>query len=235
MAQFQIVVFGEFLENQEMEKIKLYSYFRSSTSFRVRIALYLKRLDFEYIPVHLLNQGGEQHLPEYRALNPIGGVPTLVHKGNAISQSAAIVQYLDEVFPVPRLLPEDPFKRAQIRQFCDNINCEMHPLNNLRVLQFLKKNYQVTDENQNLWVHHWLRWGFEATEKLLEANAGLYCFGNEISMADIFLAPQIVTAKRFSFPIEDFKLTNTVFENVMKLEPFHKAHPDYQPDTPVKN
>ena len=217
-----------------MEKIKLYSYFRSSTSFRVRIVLHLKKLDFEYIPVHLLNQGGEQHLPEYRAVNPIGGVPTLVHQGNAISQSAAIVQYLDEVFPVPRLLPEDPFKRAQIRQFCDNINCEMHPLNNLRVLQFLKKNYQVTDENQNLWVHHWLRWGFEATEKLLEANAGVYCFGNEISMADIFLAPQIVTAKRFSFPIEDFKLTNTVFENVMKLEAFQKAHPDCQPDTPPK-
>lgn len=219
-------------QNRSMKKLKLYSYFRSSTSFRVRIALNFKNLDYDYEPVHLLNNGGEQHSDLYRQLNPMGGVPTLVSGNKVLSQSAAIIQYLEDEFPQPALLPNDHFLKAKIRQFCDNINCEMHPLQNLRVLQYLSREYKVEGPQQTAWIHHWMRQGFQATETMLDEFSALYCFGDSITMADVFLAPQCVTAQRFEFPIGDYPKTSKVFDRLMEIESFQKAHPSVQPDSP---
>jgi maleylacetoacetate isomerase/maleylpyruvate isomerase len=210
----------------------LYNYFRSSTSYRVRIALNLKNIIFQYKPIHLLNNGGEQHSAEYRAINPMGGVPSLVHNGKVLSQSRAILEYLDEVLPSPALLPSGAYEKAKVRQICDNINCEMHPLMNLRVTQYLEKNFAMTEQQKNQWMQNWSSQGFLAIEKILFQTAGKYSYGDQITLADIFLIPQIFSALRFNIDLGPYPIIRKINEECLKLAAFQKAHPYRQVDTP---
>ena len=216
-----------------MNELTLYNYFRSSTSYRVRIALHFKKLAFNYNPVHLVNNGGEQHSPEYRKLNPIGEVPTLVHQGKAISQTFAIIEYLDETYPDPPLYPRTPYMRAKIRQFCENINSFMHPLGNLKVLQYLEQKHNYTQTQKDAWVSHWVTQGLKAQEKILQEFSGSYCFGNEVSVADLFLIPQIFSAERFKIDMSAYPKIQAVNAHCLKQEAFRKAHPCRQVDTPT--
>lgn len=221
-----------------MDKLMLYNYFRSSTSYRARIALEVKKLSFEYKPIHLLNNGGEQHSAEYRALNPMGGVPTLVHETNGekrvIGQSIVICEYLDEAFPQSyQLFPKDPYKKALVKQFCENINADTHAYGNLRTLQYLEKNFGATEDQKAQWAHHWTTSGLTACEKMLEKYSGTFCFGNEITAADVFLAPQIFTAQRFKVPLEAFPKIMQIANHCNSLDSFKKAHPLRQLDTPA--
>jgi maleylacetoacetate isomerase len=221
-----------------MHNLTLYNYFRSSTSFRVRLALEIKKLNYDYKPVHLLNNGGEQNTAEYRALNPMGGVPTLVHdvvsgEKRVIAQSMAIIQYLDDAFPhTYQLFPKDAFKKSLVHQFCENINADMHSYSNLKTLQYLEKNFSATEDHKNKWIHHWMQSGFSACEKMLEKHAGVFCFGDQVSAADILLIPHLVTAQRYKFPIEQFKKMNLILNHCMSIDSFKRAHPFRQIDTP---
>lgn len=227
-----------------MSKLTLYNYFRSSTSFRVRIALELKKLEYTYQTVHLLNHGGEQNLPFYRQLNPMGGVPTLVHElptetgqteTRQIGQSIAIIEYLDDTFPQSyQLFPKEAYLKALVKQFCENINADTHAYGNLRTLQYLEKHFHVNEEQKMQWIHHWTLSGLEACEKMLNLHSGLFCFGDQITAADAFLIPQIVTAQRFKVPLDAFTKMNQIFNHCMNLESFQKAHPFRQIDTPAE-
>lgn len=212
----------------------LYNYFRSSTSYRARIALHWKGLDFEYRPVHLLNQGGEQFFSEYRELNAAGEVPTLVHGDRVIGQSMAILQYLDEVFPQKPLFPKDSYQKAKILQFCEGINC-VHSLQNLKVLQYLEKEFDAHTEKKELWLREWLGRNFEASEKSITQIAGTFCFGSEVTAAECFLIPQMVSAQRFLVDTDRYPTLTRVYESAMKLTAFIKAHPSQQIDTPPAN
>ena len=215
-----------------MAPFTLFNYFRSSTSYRVRIALHLKGIEFDYKAVHLLKGGGEQHSVEYRKLNPQGEVPTLIHNGKAIGQSLAIMEYLDEIHPSARLYPQDPYQKAKIRQFCENINSFLHPLSNLKVMQKLEKDAQYTTEQKNAWIQHWYAIGFQALEEMLKEFSGRYCFGDQVTAADLLLVPCIFTANRFQVNLDTFPLCRKINEECLKLEAFKKAHPYAQPDTP---
>lgn len=208
----------------------LYNYFRSSTSFRARIALNLKNVPFTYRAVNLLK--GEHHSPEYRELNPMGGVPTLAHAGRLIPDSFAIIEYLEEIIPQPALLPPDPYLRARIKQVCEIINSSIHPMGNLKLLQYLERQHGYTQEQKEAWVQHWAAQGLEALEKNLSPFAGTYCFNNQVTMADIFLVPQVVTCLRFKVDMSRYPLIMKVYDNCLKLEAFAKAHPFHQIDTP---
>lgn len=211
--------------------LKLYNYYRSSTSFRVRIALELKKLDYEYIPVHLLK--AEQNQPEYRKINPMGGVPTLQHGNEFLAQTYAIIEYLDEAFPhTHKLFPQDIFKKAKVREFCQIINADIHSYGNLKTLQYLEKNFSATDDTKNKWVQDFFTQGLSACEIILQKSAGQYCFGDAVTAADCFLVPLVVTANRFHVKLEEFKFVNLVYKNCMKLPEFQKAHPFKQVDTP---
>lgn len=211
----------------------LYNYFRSSTSYRTRIALNYKKIPFEYKVVHLLK--GEQHRPEYRTLNPLGGVPTLVHQGKVIPDSFAIIEYLDEVVPAPPLLPPDAYSRARVRQVCEIINSSLHPMGNLKTLQYLEKIHGYTQEQKEAWVQHWSQQGLDALEKNLQSLAGTYCFGESVTMADVFVVPQVFTCQRFKVDMTSYPLIMKIHENCQKLEAFQKAHPFRQIDTPEEN
>lgn len=213
-----------------MSSIALYNYFRSSTSYRVRIALHFKKINFEYKPINLLK--GEQHSLEYRKINPIGGVPTLIHDGKVIPDSFAVLEYIEETFPQSPLLPKDAFTRARIRQFCEIINSSMHPMGNLKTLQYLEKKHGYGQEEKDKWVQHWAIQGLDAIEKTLEEFSGEYCFGNEVTLADLFLIPQVLTCIRFKVDLQKYPLIKKINENCLKLEAFQKANPFTQIDTP---
>ncbi len=216
-----------------MHDLKLYNYFRSSTSFRVRIAMEIKQLPYEYISIHLLNDGGDQNKPEYRKLNPMGGVPTLQHKEFLLAQSDAIIEYLDEVFPQShRLFPSDYQQKAKIREFCQIINADIHSYGNLKTLQYLEKKFSATDETKNKWVQDWFSQGLTACETHLQKSSGQYCFADTLTAADCFLVPLVFTANRFKVDLASFKTINKVNENCLKLSAFQKAHPYRQTDTP---
>jgi len=216
-----------------MTELTLYNYFRSSTSYRVRIALHYKNLDFAYKPVHLINEGGEQHKSEYKNINPMAEVPTLIHEGLTLSQSMAIIEYLDEVFPHPALFPREAQKRARIRQFCENINSFMHPVSNLKILQFLESKHAYNQSQKEEWVALWSKKGFEACENLLKRTHGKYCFGDEVTAADLFLIPQVFSAQRFKVDLTPYPLVMKINENCLALDFFKKAHPFRQVDTPA--
>jgi maleylacetoacetate isomerase/maleylpyruvate isomerase len=218
-----------------MASLVLYNYFRSSASYRTRIALHHKGLNFEYKPVHLLNNGGEQHSGEYKKLNPQAEVPTLVHDGKIISQSVAIIEYLDEVFPQHPLYPKDSFKKAKVRQFCEIINSFIQPLGNLKVIQYLENVHQYNQAKKEDWVSFWSTAGFTSLEKILETENGKYCFGDQITAADCFLIPQVFTAKRYNVKLDAFPHCRRVVDNCNELEAFKKAHPLRQIDTPAEN
>ncbi|KUZ70005.1 maleylacetoacetate isomerase [Burkholderia ubonensis] len=212
--------------------MKLYSYFRSSASYRVRIALHLKQLPFDYVPVHLLRDGGQQLKDEYRTLSPDSLVPTLVDGDAALQQSLAIVEYLDETHPEPPLLPKAPLDRAYVRSIALQIACEIHPLNNLRVLKYLKHMLQVPEEAKNDWYRHWIEAGFATLEARLanDPRTGRLCFGDTPTLADICVVPQVFNANRFAIDTSRFPTIQRIYDHAMTLDAFKAAAPGAQPD-----
>lgn len=202
--------------------MKLYDYPRSTACYRVRIALKYKNIPYETCTVHLLNQGGEHHLPDYMALNPQGLVPALEVDGGLLTQSLAIIEYLDELHPNPPLLPTQPLARAEVRRLAQIVACDIHPLNNLRVLQRLKKEFQSTESQTKTWYHHWLKAGFDAIEahlKTLPRSLDV-CYGDRISLADLCLIPQVYNANRFYFPLDDYPLIQRINHYCLGLPAF---------------
>ena len=214
-----------------MGKVQLYSYFRSSASYRVRIALHLKEVDFEYHPVHLLNDGGEQYKESYSQLNPSREVPTLIHNDVTLAQSMAILFYLDDQFPNPTLFPQESVARAQVIQLCECVNAGIQPIQNLKVLKKIGEQFELSQDQKNEWVRYWIERGFQGLEKLLEQHSGRYAYGDQITAADLFLVPQIFNARRFSVDMAPFPNLVKVEKNTKTLAAFEKAHPSQQPDS----
>jgi maleylacetoacetate isomerase/maleylpyruvate isomerase len=209
--------------------MKLYSYFRSSASFRVRIALALKGLSYDYVSVHLAK--GQQLQEEFTAVNADALVPVLEVDGLRLTQSMAIIEYLDEKYPQPCLLPADAFGRSRVRSLSQSIACEIHPLNNLRVLKYLTGTVKLDEDSKNTWYHHWVRLGLEAFEKQLHHTATeRFCHGDQPSMADCVLVPQIFNANRFKVDLSGLDRTLQVFEACMALPSFQAAQPSACPD-----
>ncbi|SCK58911.1 maleylpyruvate isomerase [Variovorax sp. HW608] len=209
--------------------MKLHNYFRSSASFRVRIALHLKGLDFEYIPVHIAR--GDHKTGPFSAISPDMLVPLLDDDGERLTQSMAIIEYLDEVYPEPALLPHDPVGRAKVRALSQSIACEIHPLNNLRVLKYLVRELKLDDDAKNAWYRHWVREGLLAFERQLALlPAGTYCYGSTPTMADCCLVPQIFNGQRFDCDFSGLPRTMAAFEACMQLEAFQRAQPSQCPD-----
>jgi len=212
--------------------ITLYSYWRSTAAYRVRIALNLKGLDYRIKPVHLVRDGGEQHSPGYMAVNPQQLVPTLEVDGETISQSLAIMEWLEERHAEPALLPEDPIARARARQIALIVACEMHPLNNLRVLQYLQGPLGIDDAAKRNWYQHWVTEGFASVEGLLRQRAvpADYCVSAEPTIADICVVAQVFNAERFACNMAPFLLIRGISERCLALPAFDRARPENQPD-----
>jgi maleylpyruvate isomerase len=209
--------------------IKLYNYFRSSASFRVRIALALKGLPYDYVPVHLAK--GEHLEAGYAALAADGLVPLMVQGDQALSQSVAIMEYLDETQPGPALLPKDPVGRARVRALALSIACEIHPLNNLRVLKYLSRELGVDEATKNKWYQHWVAVGLGAFENQLnQLPAGTFCYGNTPTIVDCCLIPQIFNAQRFNCDLSHYPRSMAVFDACMKLDAFIDSQPSKCPD-----
>ena len=210
--------------------MKLYNYFRSSASFRVRIALELKGLPYDYAPVHLVK--GEHRSAEYAAVSASGLVPTLeLDDGQRLGQSLAIIEWLDETHPQPALLPADPLARARVRALAQLIACEIHPLNNLRVLKYLVRDLKVSEDDKNTWYRHWVRSGLEAFEREVAAwPAATYCWGDSPTLADCCLVPQIFNGQRFNVDFTGLPRTMAAFEACMRHPAFQKAQPSSCPD-----
>ena len=213
--------------------LKLYSYWRSSAAYRVRIALNLKGLPHEIVPVNLAAAGGEQHSPEYRALNPQDLVPLLIDGERVIRQSQAIIEYLEETYDgEAKLLPATARDRARVRALAQMIACDIHPLNNTRVMQYLEREFNAPAAERERWMRHWIGEGFRAIEALLADNpsTGIYCEGDEPTIADIFLVPQVYNAKRWSLDMSTFPIISRINESCLSLEEFERARPENQPD-----
>ena len=206
--------------------ITLYDYFRSTASYRVRIALNFKGLDYQLKEVHLVHNGGEQFSDGYKKLNPIARVPTLVDGDFVLSQSIAIIEYLDAKHPTNLLISSDIKLAAQVRAFSQIIACDIHPINNLSVLKYLQKDLGVSDEGKNKWYQNWIVTGFDAIETILESNAGKFCFGDSVTLADICLVAQVYNANRFSVPLDNCPHICRINGNCLNLEEFKKASPD---------
>jgi maleylpyruvate isomerase len=213
--------------------MKLYSYFRSSASYRVRIALNYKNLPYEYVPVHLVRDGGEQLKPEYRKINPDAIVPSLVDDDNhTIQQSLAIIEYLEETHPEPPLLPKSPADRAYVRSLALQVACEIHPVDNLRVLKYLKHTLGVDDAAKDAWYRHWIESGFATLEERLanDPRTGKLCFGDTPTIADLCLVPQVFNAHRFKIDTTRYPTIHRICEYAAQLDAFARAAPGEQPD-----
>lgn len=215
--------------------LALYGYWRSTAAYRVRIALGLKGLAWENRPVHLLRDGGEQHAPNYRALNPQELVPALLDGERVFTQSLAIVEYLDEVCPEPPLLPVEPRARARVRALALTIVCDVHPLGNLRVLQQLEKQFGADEAQRAEWSRHWMALGFAALEALLAENVatGTFCHGDSPGLADICLVPQVYNALRWKLPLNAYPTVQRIHAACLGLDAFSMAAPELQPDAPT--
>ncbi len=209
--------------------MKLYSYFRSSAAYRVRIALNFKGIAYETVPVHLVKDGGHNRRPEFRAINPQMRIPTLeLSNGEILIQSLAIIEYLEEVQPEPPLLPKDPIARAKVRELADIIACDIHPLNNTSPLRYLKREMHQEQSAIDAWYHHWVTEGFEALEALVEPAP--YACGKEVTLADVCLVPQVNNARRLKVPLEKFPKILGIESACLKLPAFERARPENQPD-----
>ncbi|XP_045918562.1 maleylacetoacetate isomerase isoform X1 [Micropterus dolomieu] len=209
-----------------LAKPVLHGYYRSSCSWRVRIAFALKGIEYDQVPVSLIKDGGQQYTQQFKTLNPMQQVPAVEIDGITLSQSLAVVQYIDETRPGPRLLPADPKKRAQVRMISDLIASGIQPLQNLYVIQ------KIGAEKVQ-WAQHFIDRGFQALEPILKQTAGKYCVGDEISMADICLVPQVYNADRFKVDIGQFPTIKRLNETLVEIEAFKVSHPSNQPDTPA--
>ena len=210
--------------------MKLYSYFRSSAAYRVRIALNLKGIAYETAPIHLVKEGGHNRRPEFRAINPQMRVPVLVTpKGDVLIQSLAIIEYLEEIQPEPALLPKDPVARAKARALAELIACDIHPLNNIGPLRYLKNDMGQEQSAIDTWYHHWVIAGFEALETLM--GPGPYVCGEQVTVADLCLVPQVYNARRLKVPLEKFPKIVAADAACQALAAFDRARPENQPDT----
>ena len=215
--------------------MKLYGYWRSSASYRVRIALNLKEIQYEYIPVHLVKDGGQQHSDDYKLLNPGELVPTLVDSENEydiiLNQSLAIIEYLDERFPEKhKLLPEHKLDRARVRTVAYDMGCDAQPIQNLRVLQYLESNFSAGQPEKAQWAKHWIEQAFATVERRIQNTAADFCFGFNVSLADVVLVPQYYNAMRFEVDMQKYPLIQRVVDNCNKLDSFKAAAPEAQPD-----
>ena len=216
------------------EGLRLYSYWRSSASYRVRIALNLKGIAYDLVPVNLAGSG-EQHSAEYHMLNPQELVPVLIDGERIIRQSQAIIEYLDETYDgEAKLLPAIARDRARVRAVAQAIACDIHPLNNTRVMHYLEHEFNVPQVERERWTRHWISEGFSAIEALLGDNSstGIYCEGDEPTLADIFLVPQVYNARRWSVDMTPFPLIRRINDSCLRLEEFDRARPENQPDAP---
>ncbi|TKS86458.1 Maleylacetoacetate isomerase [Collichthys lucidus] len=204
----------------------LHGYFRSSCSWRVRIAFALKGVEYDQAPVNLIKDGGQQLTQQYKAINPMQQVPAVEIDGITLSQSLAVIQYIDETRPGPRLLPADPKKRAQVRMISDLIASGIQPLQNLYVIQKM-------GAEKMQWSQHFIDRGFQALEPILKQTAGKYCVGDEISMADICLVPQVYNAERFKVDVDQYPTIKRLNQALLEIEAFKVSHPSRQPDTPA--
>lgn len=212
--------------------MKLYTYFRSSAAYRVRIALNLKGLDYEAVPVHLLRDGGQQLADEYLAVNPSALVPTLQDDGFTLTQSMAIIEYLEEAYPLAPLLPKDAIGRARVRELAQIVACDVHPVNNLRVLKYLVKHLGLSEEAKTDWYRHWAIEGLRSLEAHLARNpgTGTFCHGETPTIADCFLVPQVFNAKRFDIDVDAYPTVARINALCVDLPAFEAAHPSRQPD-----
>jgi len=212
--------------------LKLYTYWRSSAAYRVRIALAVKGLTYESVPRHLLRDGGQHRQADYLATNPQGLIPALEHDGHVVTQSLAICEYLDEVFPQPPLLPADPRGRAAVRAMALAIACDIHPLNNLSVQQYLRTELGQRDDGVTRWAQHWIARGFAALEQLLERHSadGRYCYGDTVTLADACLVPQVYNARRVQLDLGACPRLTAVARHLEALPAFAAARPEAQPD-----
>ena len=208
--------------------MELYNYFRSSASYRVRIALALKGLDYDYKPVHLVKN--EQFTESYAAVSAARLVPLLKDGDAMFTQSLAIIEYLDETHPQPPLLPKDPRQRARVRAIALDIACEIHPLNNLRVLRYLTRDLKLSEDDKNRWYRHWVETGLEAVERQLAAQPATYCHGSTPTLADCCLVPQIFNARRLDCRTDHVPQVMRVFDACMKLDAFANTQPSACPD-----
>jgi maleylacetoacetate isomerase len=212
--------------------MKLYTFFRSSASYRVRIALNLKGISYEQAPIHLRRGGGEQHQPAYRAVNPQALLPALEVNGRILTQSLAIIEYIDEKYPDVPLLPKDPTDKALVRSMALLIACEIHPIQNLRVLNYVKSTYNQNDEQVNQWARHWIDLGLTALEEIIVAQPkrGRFCFADTPTLADICLIPQLGNARRYGCDLSRYSNILSIEKGCMALPAFADAAPEKQPD-----
>lgn len=214
------------------DSLVLHTYWRSSAAYRVRIGLNLKALPWQARPVHLVRDGGEQHSPAYRQLNPQQLVPTLEHRGLVLTQSMAILEYLDEAFPDTPLLPEDPAGRARVRGLAQLLACDIHPINNLRVMQYLERTLHVPADDRTAWTLHWMAEGFAAMEAVLGGSTatGTYCHGEQPGLADACLVPQLYNARRFGLDLAPYPILQRIEAACLALPAFDAARPEKQVD-----
>ena len=217
------------------ESLQLFSYWRSSAAYRVRIGLNLKGLAHDIVPVHLLHDGGQQHSDVYRSINHQQLVPVLGHGNRRLSQSLAILEYLDEVWPTPPLLPSTSRERHRVRALSQLVACDIHPLNNLRVLQYFEREWNVPQPERDEWVRHWILEGFAAAEAMVaeHPSTGTFCEGNTPSMADCCLIPQVYNARRFGVDMAQFPTLQRIEATCLELPAFDAARPERQPDAPA--
>ena len=221
-----------FLKSLQRSKMKLYTFFRSSASYRVRIALNLKGLEYEQAAIHLRRGGGEQLKPAYKAINPQALVPALQDNAQVYSQSLAIIEYLEERYPKPPLLPSDAADRAVVRSMALLIACEVHPIQNLRVLNHLKNDHKLSDDDTIRWARHWINLGLSALEQMTisVSKQGEFCFGQTPTMADLCLVPQLSNARRFGVDLAAYPKLLAIEAACMSLPAFADAAPENQPD-----
>ena len=212
--------------------MKLYTYFRSSAAYRVRIALNLKGLSYQAVPVHLLKGGGEQHQEDYRRINPSGLLPAFQDDWITLTQSMAIIEYLEEAHPTVPLLPQDAPGRARVRELAQIIGCDIHPINNLRVLSYLVKQLGLSEQAKTEWYRHWVIEGFQSLEAHLarDPGAGPFCHGDRPTIADCYLVPQVFNAQRFDIDVAAFPNIARINALCTDLPAFKAAHPSRQPD-----